>query len=268
MDFLMRHFTPLHIDDLISGRMHERTNYFMLSFDDGLAEMYDIVKPILLEKGIPATFFVNSAFVNNHALFYRYKISLLIDAFPEPILAEKMLLVEEMKFVAGRSPVQHLRQLHSYEDHLVNALAEHLGFDFMHYLHHNKPYMRVDQLQDLHHNGFAIGAHSVDHPYFSEISPEAQLSQIQQSAQFVREACNISHPAFAFPFTAVGAAPQLFETMYHDAGISLSFGTGGIQKKIFPKHIDRIPAEYRDWSLETIVKSEYAYYITKKRFGK
>ena len=53
-------------------------NAFLLSFDDGLKEVFTTIAPILLKKGVPASFFINPCFIDNNELFYRYKISLLI----------------------------------------------------------------------------------------------------------------------------------------------------------------------------------------------
>ena len=46
-----------------SGKLDRRCLH--LTFDDGFRELHDVVAPILLRKGIPATFFVNSAFIDN-----------------------------------------------------------------------------------------------------------------------------------------------------------------------------------------------------------
>ena len=47
--------------------------------DDGLRENYDIIAPILKEKGVPATFFINSATLDNTDMLYRHKASLLVN---------------------------------------------------------------------------------------------------------------------------------------------------------------------------------------------
>jgi hypothetical protein len=46
---------------------------FHISFDDGLKECAEIVAPILLQKGIPATFLSSPGFIDNQKLFHRTK---------------------------------------------------------------------------------------------------------------------------------------------------------------------------------------------------
>lgn len=268
MDFLMRHFTPLHYDDLLSGRYQPNTPYVHLSFDDGLSEMYHIVRPILLEKGIPATFFINSAFVNDQGLMYRYKVSLLLEHVPAEALKKAIVFGEERKNVQVSDPKRFLLQLDARQEQWINDIAVAAGFDFSAFLQTNKPYMDLEQIMQLQRDGFTIGAHSVDHPAFASIAPVSQAEQVKQSVQYVRDTCGVKNPAFAFPFTAVGADPKLFDTMYAEFGVSRSFGTGGMQKQKYPNHIDRIPAEYRDWPLESVVKAEYHYFLAKKLVGK
>ena len=83
LEFFLRHYEPLGLEDLKSpvppGKRKKPAMF--LSFDDGLSEIYDIVAPLLLSKGIPAGIFVNTGFVDNRDLFYRYKSSLLLDRF-------------------------------------------------------------------------------------------------------------------------------------------------------------------------------------------
>jgi len=82
LDTLLKHFKPIDLDKLISlNQSNEKPKKpsIHLSFDDGLRQCYDIIAPILNKRGIPATFFINSAFVENKDLMYRYKISLIYD---------------------------------------------------------------------------------------------------------------------------------------------------------------------------------------------
>ncbi|WP_262708643.1 polysaccharide deacetylase family protein [Natronoflexus pectinivorans] len=53
---------------------------FHLTFDDGLSEIYHETIPILEKKGIPATIFLNTGFIDNKKMFYRFKSSLVIES--------------------------------------------------------------------------------------------------------------------------------------------------------------------------------------------
>ena len=82
LDFLQQNYNAVShnylIDNKFSTTLRSKRAFF-LSFDDGLRQFYDVVAPILLRKGIPATFFVNTGFIDNKDMFYRLKISILIE---------------------------------------------------------------------------------------------------------------------------------------------------------------------------------------------
>src|SRR3972149_141979 len=68
LDFLLKHFRPVSLFDVIglarrAGSL--RSPSFLLTFDDGFREMADVVAPILSRKGVPALFFLGSAFIDN-----------------------------------------------------------------------------------------------------------------------------------------------------------------------------------------------------------
>src|SRR5687767_2369317 len=81
LDVLLKNFIPIDLPDLskIVREGSMKKNGFFLSFDDGLSECYHVIAPILKEKGVPATFSINSAFVDNKNLFYRYQASIIIE---------------------------------------------------------------------------------------------------------------------------------------------------------------------------------------------
>ena len=72
----LRYFQPIsfgRISGGLAGKKRVLRTPSLLTFDDGLSECYQVVAPILKEKGIPATFFLCSAFVDNHELAYRFQ---------------------------------------------------------------------------------------------------------------------------------------------------------------------------------------------------
>src|SRR5690606_37008030 len=72
LDFLLKNYEAIDLNTL-EGLIHQDKpidkKVFLLSFDDGLSQFYDIIAPILRRKGIPAVNFLNSAFIDNKDLF-------------------------------------------------------------------------------------------------------------------------------------------------------------------------------------------------------
>ncbi len=81
LDYLLKYFEPVSLLDVID---HQKRGIkftkksFLLTFDDGLRQTYEIVAPILLRKGVSAALFVNPSFVDNKELFYDIKKGALL----------------------------------------------------------------------------------------------------------------------------------------------------------------------------------------------
>jgi len=275
LDFLLANFKPVTLHDLMDDNdIDKRIPSFHLSFDDGLRECYDIIVPLLLEKGIPATFFINPAFLDNKDMFFRYKIALIIENYKKGIITDEDL--EVIVFLLK----QHLFWKKNLEKSLlsvpyervmlINQMAKYAKVDLDKFLREEKPYMTTVQVNDLISKGFTIGAHSLDHPIYNRLNIEGQVEQTIQSIQFVKENFKLKYSAFSFPFTDHGVQKKFFEDISRriDTDKTLLFGTAGIKKDYFDFHLQRIPADDRNIPLEQRIKGEYLYYLMKAPVGK
>lgn len=260
MDYLLRHYQPIHLSDLIKIVHEKKTlkkNLFHLSFDDGLKECYDVIAPILKEKGIPATFFLNSDFVGNKHLMFRYKASLLVNK----ILSEKpdqhKTFIPEITRITypGRSR--------------LDDLAHQMDLDFDEYLKRQRPYMDESEIKKLISEGFTIGAHSIDHPEYSHVSYEEQIRQTRESINYVSQAFGLAYKVFAFPFNDEFISSRFVDTILNGTEplADLIFGVAGIKKDYHPGHLQRIPME-KPFTGRSIIKGDYLYYSAKALVGK
>jgi len=275
LDYLLRHFTPIdavQLSDIASGNKKLEKNSFFLSFDDGLREVHDIVAPILLEKGIPATFFINTGFIDNKDLFYRYKASLLVDF----ILKHEIHHWEKLNQVTGltgrntEALKKYILGIDCANKTSLDRVAEVLGFSFANWLAENKPYLTASQIKDLHDKGFGIGAHSIDHPLFSSIQFEEQCRQAEESIIQLQHDFRVPVKTFAFPFTDSGVSLKFFDFLLNGNPpvADLSFGTAGLKNDSHPHHWQRFPIEGTLKPAHKLVKAEYFYFILKSLAGK
>ena len=246
LDFLLKHFKPISLQQLIelnkSGQK-PKEKCFHLTFDDGLKELYSIVAPILKEKNIPATFFINTDFLDNQQLFYRFKANLLAEKYA----ANGML------------------DLPYGEEKSMNELAETLYFSFDDYLKKEQPYLTTNQVQELINAGFTIGGHSTNHPLYKSITEEEQINQTLESVNVLVNKFKLDYKVFSFPFTDDGVRQNFYDKV--NPQLDLTFGTAGLKTDITPKNLQRIPMEKNNKCVE-IIKSQYLYYIFKKLIGK
>jgi len=249
LDFLLAHFQPVSLQDLLDG-LHGKTvlppRSFLLSFDDGFREMAEVVAPILKAKGAPAVFFLNSAFVDNRALCFQQKIALLVDRLekqPATGVMEKVRERLRANNISGAEIIPALKSVRYTNRAVLDEVAAFCNVPFDNFLKQQKPYLTSEQIGGLLRDGFAIGGHSVDHPFYDDLTLTEQLRQTSESVNFLQEKFAVKYRAFAFPHSDRGVSQTFFQRCFTDGGLQISFGTGGLLRDSRPGHLQRFSLE-------------------------
>lgn len=269
IDFLLKHYSPIGLLDLLDflqmgSSIPKRS--FLLTFDDGFREVFDVVVPILLQKGISATFFINSAFIDNRSLCFQHKASILVECFERGVslgLREKIrevLLKREVEFNDIKSAILSITYR---KKHVIDEIAQLMNVDFDDYLLKKKPYLTSDQITRLIKDGFTIGAHSIDHPLYSLLSLEDQLYQTIESVKLIRERFFLDYGAFAFPHSDNNVSKHFFLKLYDSGFVDISFGTGGMIGDAIFRNIQRISFEKPLIPAKRIMAFQFARNIYK-----
>lgn len=264
LDFFLKYYEPVELDFLSNNRHLENPNknYFHLTFDDGLREVFDIVAPILLKKGVTATIFLNANFVDNQDLFFRYKASLILNVLNKNTVSKVQLLAIQ-KIIP-----ENILSINFSNQSKLDEIADYLEIDFNDFLKEQQPYLNKSQIQTLYNQGFTFGGHSLNHPLFSEISISEQVKQATESTLFAKKITGQQMGGFAFPFTDFGVKNTFFNKIFTKKVIDVSFGTAGLKKQRYGQHWQRFPMEEGEGTAEELVKTEYLYYLVKRIFGK
>ncbi len=277
LDFFLRYYKPIGIPDILDSINSGRPltgNSFLLSFDDGLREFHDVAASILRQKGIPAVCFLNSGFIDNADLFYRYKASLLIERLQNGIdLTCKQKSLESWfgeHHLPFTTDYRGLLKVSYANRHLLDDLALQLDVHFDEFLQKHRPYLDSNQVQELIQQGFTFGAHSIDHPDYRVIEEEEQIRQTVESIRAITEKFNIKDKLFSFPFTDFGVKKSFFDVVFDPLQplADLTFGGAGLKQDSIRRNIQRIPFEGTSLDAKQIMATEYLYYMIKSIFGK
>lgn len=261
LDFFLKHFHPVSLQELKKDDCSGK-KIFHLSFDDGLRQCADIVAPILLKKGIPASFFVNTGFTDNKALFHKYKASLILNRLREKSNVEVEKLLADNNLAGAKILTAGIFQVETLKE-----AAEKLGINFAEFLTNQKPYLTSEQIKKLAADGFAIGAHSHSHPEFWKIPAEEQIQEVKESIKWIEKLVNPEIRAFSFPFTDSGVPAQVLKTIRDENICDITFGTAGVKNDEFDFHFQRYPAEQEGDFVQNL-KGEFIYYKLRKWVGK
>ncbi len=230
---LLRNFSPITLKTI---HQHQKKGTppqkrsFYLTFDDGLKECYTTIAPILREYSLEACFFVNPNFVDNKDMMFRYKQSLIVENMKK----------QQKQSVEGFSR-NEITQPNLNDAKRLDEIANQLDFSFSQYLEDHQPYMTSSQIQELQNEGHIIGAHSMTHPFYENLTLATQLKETKQSIDWVQKYFPSHLKTFAFPFTDFGVSRSFFESM--ENSMDVCFTTAGVKKDLYPWVFNRFSME-------------------------
>ena len=262
---LQHNYQAINIDELLVQKTIPE-NSFLLTFDDGLAEIYKFIFPILNNKNIKAIFFINPNFVNNQKMLYKHKISLIIDdltkkEFPEDKL-NAICKILDICYNTTNKFVHTIKNTKYSESDKLDTVCELLKIDIQQYLYQHQPYITKSQIQEMIDAGYYFGGHTMSHPRLNELSHEQQKAEILQSINWLKSNFDIQYSMFAFPFTDKNISRKLINELFaYDQNI-LIFGNSGLKRDIDPRIIQRFSLENPKYSAAKtiVVENLYKYY--------
>jgi peptidoglycan/xylan/chitin deacetylase (PgdA/CDA1 family) len=241
----------------------------LITFDDGFREIYDIAAPMMYEMGVPATFFLTTDLIDNSTMHADNKRSLLMELVskggrkPEFDQAVQMMNDHGMR---GDTLKETLKRIPYHKREVLDELGKMLGIDFKEYLEKEKPYLTSSEVKELINQGFAFGAHSLDHPRFSELDLQQQIHQTVVSVDRLVDRYKLDYRVFAFPYSDHGVSRRYFEEIY--SAVDATFGTQGLLVDSIKSNYQRISLEKFPFPARRTVKFEYLrniIYTARKR---
>ena len=275
LDVFLKHYSPVDVATVLSTLKNGKTldkPSFLLTFDDGLREIHDMVAPILKEKGVPAVFFLCPAFLDNKELFYRFKVSIIIENYRKTGTTLQRKVDEWLRLhqIFRRNAVYSFHSITYKQRHLLDDIADLLSISFSDYLAQHRPFLTSLQVENLVKDGFDIGSHSLDHPDYRHISYDEQLMQTRESVRFIKERFAVRYSLFSFPYTDHRLPLDFLVDILltENAFLDLSFGSSGMKDGCFGFHLHRIPMETSGWNAQKILQKNYLLYMAKTLIAK
>jgi peptidoglycan/xylan/chitin deacetylase (PgdA/CDA1 family) len=217
-------------------------NRVFLSFDDGYAECFSVVRPMLLELGIPCTFFITTDVIGNGQALAFNQVALCVTAMKAMDGERVRAILEEMTVEAGRHFVETealsawirpaLRNPDSPAYATLARLVELAGVDVDAFLR-TKPYLSAEQVKQMAAEGFSFGGHSRLHWHLGSVAGAERVErEIVESCRVAAELSGASRVPFAFPYDGFGVDRGLVaDLLRRNPFIGPVFGTGGVARE-------------------------------------
>jgi peptidoglycan/xylan/chitin deacetylase (PgdA/CDA1 family) len=191
-------------------------NPVLITFDDGYRDNHDVALPILRRAGVPATFFIPTAFPDAGKLFWWDRVWLFMRRcrldrvdldYPQPLVLQPASAPEEAARLVcqaiKRTPgVDHGRLWEALEQRTLVSL----GRDEERALA-ARTIMGWSRVQALRDAGMDVQSHSHEHLVLNTLTPDAARQDLLRSSQTLREALGQDIYGVAYPVGyAVGGA--------------------------------------------------------------
>jgi len=200
---LARWFTVLSLRDaaarLRNGTLPVRSA--CVTFDDGYADNVTVALPILLRRGVSATFFLATSFIDGGRMWNDSVIE-TIRAARGDTLDARCIGLDTLKISTiglRREAIERalaalkylpLEERQRRVDELAGETSRPLPSDLM---------MTTAQVRRLHASDMEIGAHTVTHPILARLEPERAASEIGDSKRRLEAITGNPVSLFAYP---------------------------------------------------------------------
>lgn len=269
LDFLLNKYQVLQPSDLIKSiqmRTKIPENSFLLSFDDGLTEVYKNIVPILNKKGIPAIFFINNKYIDNSTLFYKHKISLIVHSIKTNLKDKSIEKVKHILDLSQSNESELIAMIHKLDHHdgeKLDRILLALEIDQTEYLENKQPYLTFEELEKISNQGHFLGGHTVHHYPMDKLTINEQVESIIESVTWLKDNFHLKYELFSFPFSDLFASETLFEKVFSSLPNLICMGNSGMRDDISDNIIQRFSLEKENFA-DVGVRMNIAYrkYLT------
>ncbi len=229
--YLQKHYHFVRAQDLIAAIYEEKPlpeNAVWLTFDDGYADHYQNVFPILDELGIEGAFFVPVKAIQEHKVLDVNKIHFILASVKDiqALLKDMYHLLDQYRETYRLEPndyyfqklavsnrfdtkeiifVKRLLQVELPEK-LRNIITDNL---FQRYVSDNESafaqelYLTEAQLRCMVRHGMYVGSHGYGHYWLDSLPPEKQAVEVDKGLEFLKHiGCDTDNWIMNYPYGA------------------------------------------------------------------
>jgi len=147
------------------------------------------------------------------------------------LLRDLTLNAPTLDATASNAVIQWLKELRLPDEDTINEVCRILGVDWETFLGENQPYLTISQIQQMHAEGFTIGAHTITHRKLKDLSDAEIEEEIVESCLVIQEITGQEIVPFSFPHSAFGIDRSLLSYIRAmHSFVGLLFDTKGVRK--------------------------------------
>lgn len=234
--YVQRHYSVVRMEDVVAAAhdpaaiLPERA--LLLTFDDGYADHYQQVFPLLDRLGLQGAFFPPARAILERRVLDVNKIHFLLASVDDPA---RLVRAMEARIDASRqehalAPLTHYRQAYAHANRwdaaeviylkrvlqkglpetLRAAITDDLFREFVtrdEAAFADELYLTVEQLRCMQRHGMHIGSHGHDHLWLDALDPADQEREVRASIDFLRAlGCDLDAWTMGYPYGGFDAS--------------------------------------------------------------
>lgn len=216
VQYLKKHFELVTMSDIADQIENGgiRPRQAVLTIDDGYADFHEVALPVLVEEGVPATFFVTTRFVDQDIWLWPDKL--------EYLLAGTASLELSMDDVPSKLPLESKIDKQQAWKAIVDILLDRTPPERDSYLASIALQLNVDipttptieyracnwrQIAEIQAAGIEIGAHTENHPRLTNLDDDFLNKEILGSKSKIESNIGVTAVSFCYP----NGAPEDFD---------------------------------------------------------
>jgi len=227
--FLKLHADPIGPEDLRAALNKKRDRHFLITFDDGYRDNFDVVYPILKQHNIRAGFFLATGFIDVPIIPWWDEIAWMVRSSPLEELKASQWLSAPLKFDEPdrQLAVEHLLKIYktmpgdrtaAFIEYLATATASgRCTADAA------KLWMNWDMIREMRGAGMWFGGHTHTHPILSRLTRSQQLKEIATCRRRIEEELSQRMRWFSYPRGKPDAFDNETRDCLQEEGVELAF---------------------------------------------
>jgi peptidoglycan/xylan/chitin deacetylase (PgdA/CDA1 family) len=205
--FLTTYYTPVRLEDVLTdvdGRgLPPRA--VLVTFDDAYASVLEVAAPLCRKYGVPAVYFVNAAFLNNHRLAPDNLVCYVANAQGMETINAAVRRVGRIEF----SELHSLSEVFSSffpsitlteREAFLEALRHLAGISERHLAEESALYLTTQQLCALASFDFEIGNHTYSHVHCRHLSRKEFGQEIDRNKTELEALSDTKVRSFSQPY--------------------------------------------------------------------
>ena len=204
MGIVARRFSVLTLGQALQRRQSGGLprNPLVITFDDGYADNAEIALPILKRRGLAATFFVSTGFLDGGRMWNDTVIECLRCTRLQQVDLSALGLgtIALHSLADRRAAIELLLPRLKYaplaeRERLLGHLLQATGRPSL----PAGPMMRSEQVVELHRSGMEVGGHTINHPILTELPDEQAQAEIAGGKRRLEDLTQATVDVFAYP---------------------------------------------------------------------